>query len=371
MQFYEYSIPIKKGFAYPFFDAQEKVCFFDIETTGLSPEVSSLYLIGAMYARENTLFIKQWFADHIGEEKQLLEAFFDFLKTYRVLVHFNGKHFDIPYVQAKCTALGIHADFDDLKQIDILASFRPYKKVFHMQSIRQKALEHFLGIFRDDTYDGGELIQVYSNYMQSTLISGKENEDLRGLLLLHNKEDVENMFYVASMLSYTYIFGKGFTDSSYVLIGYEKKASNIPGEFFLCFTLQLKHPVPQPFCFENHGINLSLKSNEAQLSIPILTGEFKHFFKDYKNYYYLPEEDTAVHKSVASYVDAAYRKKATASNCYIRKTGEFLPLKGTCNSPVFQTSYKDKARYIAYTEDTFAEESFLAEYVANILANLL
>ena len=32
----------------------------------------------------------------------------------------------------------------------------------------------------------------------------------------------------------------------------------------------------------------------------------------------------AIHKSVASYVDASHREKAKAANCYGKKTGMFL-----------------------------------------------
>ena len=48
---------------------------------------------------------------------------------------------------------------------------------------------------------------------------------------------------------------------------------------------------------------------------------------NYKDYYYLTTEDVAVHKSVAHYVDTKYRKQATASTCYEKHTGEFLPVK--------------------------------------------
>ena len=44
-----------------------------------------------------------------------------------------------------------------------------------------------------------------------------------------------------------------------------------------------------------------------------------------KEYFYLPAEDTAVHKSVASYVDKEFRQKATKDTCYIKQNGDFLP----------------------------------------------
>ena len=43
-------------------------------------------------------------------------------------------------------------------------------------------------------------------------------------------------------------------------------------------------------------------------------------------YYYLPEEDSAVHKSVGIYVDKSRRKAATPQTCYtwFSVTPEFL-----------------------------------------------
>ena len=40
------------------------------------------------------------------------------------------------------------------------------------------------------------------------------------------------------------------------------------------------------------------------------------YYLDYKNYYYLPNEDMAVHKSVAVSVDRTHREKAAPENCY-------------------------------------------------------
>ena len=70
--------------------------------------------------------------------------------------------------------------------------------------------------------------------------------------------------------------------------------------------------------------------------------------------YYLPKEDMAVHKSVGCFVEPAYRQKATAANCYIKKDGRFLPLPaGTdWDSPVFSLTRKDKKVFIPWEENT-------------------
>ena len=41
----------------------------------------------------------------------------------------------------------------------------------------------------------------------------------------------------------------------------------------------------------------------------VINDSLKYFYTDYKNYYYLPKEDMAIHKSVAAYVDRDHKKK--------------------------------------------------------------
>ena len=81
-------------------------CFFDIETTGLSPKVSSLYLIGALWCDGGAVHTKQWFADDYISEQDLLAAFTAFLSGFTTLVHYNGSGFDIPYIEKKMPRMG-------------------------------------------------------------------------------------------------------------------------------------------------------------------------------------------------------------------------------------------------------------------------
>ena len=98
--------PIAFSPAYPLerIAPREDLLFFDIETTGFSGASSQLYLIGCVYFDGFGWRLIQWFADTRGCEAQLLDAFFSFMKDFRVLVHFNGDGFDIPYL-LKCCSL--------------------------------------------------------------------------------------------------------------------------------------------------------------------------------------------------------------------------------------------------------------------------
>ena len=79
----------------------ENICFFDIETTGLSAAVSSLYLIGTITFENNKWVLNQWFADDYVSEVRLLQAFSEFSEKYEWIAHYNGATFDIPYLEKK------------------------------------------------------------------------------------------------------------------------------------------------------------------------------------------------------------------------------------------------------------------------------
>ena len=79
-----------------------------------------------------------------------------------------------------------------------------------------------------------------------------------------------------------------------------------------------------------------------ELSIRVYKGTLKYYYPNYKDYYYLIYEDTAIHKSVGEFVDKDARIKATKETCYTKKDGTFLPQPADIWVPEFKTSCKDK-----------------------------
>ena len=74
---------------------------FDIETTGLSPKNSFVYLIGVLFQNDKKWQLTQWLAESQKDEAALFTAFFCFLKNFRFLIHFNGDAFDLPFLKKK------------------------------------------------------------------------------------------------------------------------------------------------------------------------------------------------------------------------------------------------------------------------------
>ena len=95
----------------------------------------------------------------------------------------------------KYTFYQLPAPWEGTRQLDLYQLFFPLKKILHLKHMRQKDLENATGLFREDLYSGGELIEVYKKY----LLSGDEH--LLEILCLHNKEDVEGMLKLLPLFS--------------------------------------------------------------------------------------------------------------------------------------------------------------------------
>ncbi|MDD6157113.1 MAG: ribonuclease H-like domain-containing protein [Lachnospiraceae bacterium] len=341
----------------------EKTIFFDIETTGFSPKHSHVYLIGCARKIGEKLHIDQFFAENPGEEGRVIQAFLEILKDYTTIISFNGVGFDIPFLKAKCDLLGIPETLKDLHYLDIFKSVSEIKFLLKLPNYKQKTIEEFLGLERDDKYSGGELINVYLEYTQNP------DEEKEQLLLLHNYEDIIGMTDLLPILTYLEIFHDQYAIKEIQVGTYRSIDGTNQQE--LLITIQNDYPVPKRVSYQYREFYLIMKDEVTTLRVPVYSGELHFFHSDYKDYYYLPQEDMAIHKSVAGYVDKGYREKAKISNCYTRKTGDFLPQYSTIMQPEFRKEYKDKVSYFEITEDFYSSDIMLRRYVDHILKLML
>ena len=185
-------------------------------------------------------------------------------------------------------------------------------------------------------------------------MSGDEN--LLEILRLHNKEDVEGMLKLLPLFSIRTLW----TGNCHEFI----TCTHTPEENLL-LSVQPEHPFPVSFEKELPHVVLRVTPQKLLLEIRPEAGCKKFFYPNYKDYYYLTTEDVAVHKSVAHYVDTKYRKQATASTCYEKHTGEFLPVKDSTDFKyLFKEEYKDKYQFIK--ADSINDET-IKVYVNSII----
>lgn len=337
----------------------DKILFIDIETTGLSPKTSFLYLIGCAFYKENTLHTIQWFADAPSEEADILSAFFAFVKDYSCLMHYNGRQFDLPYLTFKAEKLQIINPLSSLLEVDIFKLIKPIKKLLSMTSLRQKAIEDFLHITRNDQYDGGQLIPVYKEYVKD------KSAKRLSLLLLHNEEDLLGMHKLLPILNYLSLL-----ETTLVFTHFEEHTyEDFTGAQQMELLLFYRFDSSVPCSFSTYRDHLFLSCDAAgQLSfrIPILKDELKFFYPNYKDYYYLPAEDCCIHKSVAMSVDKKYRCNAKKDTCYTKYYGCFLPQFAPLISPCFQAEYKTKKYYFEYKQELMTPDT-LNDYGKHLL----
>jgi uncharacterized protein YprB with RNaseH-like and TPR domain len=83
----------------------EHLLFLDLETTGLS--CTPLFLIGTMAWEQGGFVVRQYFARDYAEEAAITSLFLKSLSGKRLLASFNGKSFDLPYLQTRAAANAI------------------------------------------------------------------------------------------------------------------------------------------------------------------------------------------------------------------------------------------------------------------------
>lgn len=388
--------------------------FIDIETTGLSPARNRIYLIGAGYfehpsvqkadiacedvtdaktdhisgtdtqaahvtgsdaknapitdsamkpdpATETSLrFVtEQFFAEKPEEEALLLSSFRELLSRFGTVITFHGTRFDLPFFQERGKRLETEIVYHNKNYVDLYQLSYSYRHIFCLENYKQKTIEKFLGIGREDTFSGSELIKHYKEYVKCP------DDGLLQILLLHNYEDILGMAQLLSLYAFDTFFQGGFTPLRCEIQPCHKLDGSAAREALL--ECRLDEPLPALVSCNNGCFYLHAEKDRAIFRIPLLEGSLKFFYPNYKDYYYLPAEDTAIHKSVAAFVDKAHRQKAKAANCYVRKEGVFCPQYEEAVKPVFYAGYKDAVSYFEWTEQTAEDEELLKRYCMHML----
>ena len=350
----------------------EETVFFDIETTGFAADVTALYLIGCVFYEGNEWTLTQWFADDKESEKAVLEAFLRLVENKKLLVCYNGSGFDLQYLIKKFSGHCLNFNENLYSILDLYREFAPFKAVLGLDNLKQKTVENFIGINREDKFSGGELIKYYSEYLKARFTGSESLKEIYDILLLHNREDMLGLVSLMKLYEFICVLndlinGKYAAETGLKFVHSPDKSKHIQLRIAIdCFSPEmdfLKATYRISVVNENAVDSHSFLIIEA----PIYTGELKYFYPDYKNYYYLPDEDMAIHKSIASFMREGKREKAKAFNCYTRHKGNFILSPCAEIKPDFKNNYDDKLSYLRLSENAPVSDENIIKYAAEVM----
>lgn len=142
----------------------EDIIFMDLETTGL--DATPLFLIGTMVWEDGGFVVHQYLARDYSEERAVIALFDEQARQKQLMVSFNGRSFDMPYVRTRAAATG--APFDiRLPHCDLLLEARRAWSS-RLPNCRLQTIEtHILGRTRHDDLPGRLIPEAYHEFVRT------------------------------------------------------------------------------------------------------------------------------------------------------------------------------------------------------------
>jgi hypothetical protein len=160
----------------------EDYVFLDIETLGLFSRPVILFGVGTI--NNGKIIVHQYLLRDIEEEQAALKATLGHVSGNRpVLVTFNGKSFDVPYLSDRLAYYGM-GTLERIPHFDVL-HFSRRKWKDQLPSLRLTALEtEILGVCREGDIPGQMVPEFYETYLRTG------NCGPLVPITRHNKQDV-------------------------------------------------------------------------------------------------------------------------------------------------------------------------------------
>ena len=180
-------------------------CVFDIETLGLSPAFCPVVLAGVMtVGSSGDCLLTQYFAETPEEEKELLLTLADYLNRFDLIVTYNGRHFDVPFIKQRAAACGL-SEFSvkpyNLDLYLVIKGHSPFRQI--LTSLSQSSIEEYMGLSvgRLDEISGKESVELYYKYLKCTDPAFKS--ELMEKILLHNHDDLVQLYRILPIIKQT------------------------------------------------------------------------------------------------------------------------------------------------------------------------
>ena len=148
--------------------------------------MTPIFLVGTMECSGDGFVFRQYFARDYSEEISILAAASERMKKAGVLVTFNGKSFDEPYLRSRAVATGVKMR-SPRTHIDLLhEARRKYKP--DLPNCRLQTLEQMVcGRCREEDIPSSEIPSAYHDFVRTG------NANKIKLILQHNLYDLLTM----------------------------------------------------------------------------------------------------------------------------------------------------------------------------------
>lgn len=171
----------------------EEIIFIDIETSGLY-YIHPVFLVGMLTFKDGQGMISQILARNPAEERALLFETIGYLKKANIIVSFNGRSFDLPYLKGRMRFQGLSDEistfhFDLLRQ-----ARRNYRS--QLPNCRLLTIERYLfNQERIDDLPGAQIAEYYHRYLET------ENRGYLKPILEHNACDLLTMAKLLGLIT--------------------------------------------------------------------------------------------------------------------------------------------------------------------------
>ena len=167
-------------------DPTAGLMFFDLETTGLSGGAGTVAFVVGFGCFEGSRFhVWQFVLPSFAGERRLLAAVTAAVSRAHTLVTFNGKSFDVPFIQMRWLYHRLETPLAGLRHLDLL---HPARRLWGPDTGGLGGLEdRVLGFRRRDDVAGFEIPSRYFDYLRSG-----DPAPLRGVLS-HNRLDLASL----------------------------------------------------------------------------------------------------------------------------------------------------------------------------------
>ena len=176
------------GLSFPKNIKPADLLFLDTETTGLSGGAGTIaFEVGLGYFSGDHFVVEQFFMRDYPEESFLLVETARLMRTFPVLVTFNGRTFDVPLLQNRFLMNRIgDAKVSEL-HADVLHAARRVWKLRLGRCTLQRLESEVLGVSREDDLPGDQVPQTFFRYLKSGDFAPINR------ILEHNRQDVVSL----------------------------------------------------------------------------------------------------------------------------------------------------------------------------------